>query len=139
MQALGYYLCGCNIEEKQAHSFHLLPTEPGEDPQYTSRRFDDEGFMICPEHGERRYGWRSIPASNNHPGMKHPYMSMSALEIERRMMFGKPIPKTRPLQIKSTAPDLRDYRDPQSDQMAQVVQAALAEIRAGGNGHASRL
>lgn len=124
----GDYLCGCNVEQKKNYSTHLTSVVGGE-PQYTHNRFDDEGFMVCPEHGLRRYGYASTPARDSG------YMAMSSLEIERRQMFGKPVPKERKLVINSTAPDKRDNRDPQSEQMSDAVKAALAEIRAGRNGH----
>jgi hypothetical protein len=36
----------------------LLPFDPA---------FDDEGFLVCPEHGERRYGWRSPLVTGTRP------------------------------------------------------------------------
>jgi hypothetical protein len=33
---------------------------------------DDEGFAVCPDHKQRRYGWRSLPTKlvklHKHPG-----------------------------------------------------------------------
>jgi hypothetical protein len=29
--------------------------------------FDSEGFLICPEHHQRRYGWRSARVKHNRP------------------------------------------------------------------------
>ena len=124
----GTYLCGCAEDANSTHSWHLVPgTDP---PQYTNRRYDDEGFMVCPWHGARRYGWRSVPASPNHPGPKSGYMSMTPLEIERRKYYGKSIPKKKELKIDSNAPDLRDTRDPEE---------LGKEILARSNGHEKNL
>lgn len=124
----GFYLCGCNIEDKKTYSTHMATVIGGE-PQYTSNRFDDEGFMVCPEHGLRRYGWHSTPEKNSK------FMGMSSLEIERRKMFGKAVPTQNKLKIESNVPDKRDNRDPQ--EMTDAVKAALAEIRADRNGHSN--
>jgi hypothetical protein len=99
---------------------------PGQDtPAFTSNRYDEEGFMVCPEHGERRSGWRSRNRGDD--------FAMSPLEMERRKMFGKAVPIKKPLKLKVSAPDQRDNRDPLK--MGDAVKSALAEIRAGSNGH----
>jgi hypothetical protein len=49
-------------------------------------RFDDEGFLVCPEHLQRRYGWRSPRVIYNRPDF-----SQSLLEHDQaffRELFG---------------------------------------------------
>ena len=48
------YLCGCNIKAKRGY-FHELDDKG----RSITSRTDRFGFDICPEHGERRYGWRA--------------------------------------------------------------------------------
>lgn len=49
------FLCGCNLEDKKHYS-----TFSSEDGKVLShRRFDKQGYEVCPEHGERKFGWRS--------------------------------------------------------------------------------
>jgi len=48
------YLCGCNIKTKRGY-FHELDDKG----RSITSRTDRFGFDICPEHGERRYGWRN--------------------------------------------------------------------------------
>lgn len=129
MQAPGHYLCGCNIEEKRNYCHHTLPTSPGEEPQYTSNRFDVEGFQVCPEHGDRMWGWASMTRSR-----ERPIINMSDREKERRLKLGKPVPVQKLVKPNfNNEIDKRDARDPL--EMVPVVQAALAEIRAPKNGH----
>lgn len=52
--APGHYLCGCSVRDKLNYS--LFQNVEGE----SLRRKDNEGFLVCPEHGAREYGWRSI-------------------------------------------------------------------------------
>lgn len=50
----GLYLCGCDPDEKQA--------------QYKHRRTDAEGNDVCPEHGQRMYGYLSQHAERHLKG-----------------------------------------------------------------------
>lgn len=96
----GLYLCGCNPAEKV--NYHV--------DKFNGT--DNEGFQVCPEHGERLYGWRSPRATQ--PG-QHSRLDWSKVGSK---------PGTR-FQV-SNEPDRRDNRDP----------AVLgAEIFARSNGH----
>lgn len=50
----GYYLCGCNIQLKRGYIHDI-----DDKGHSVMTRTDKAGFNICPEHGEREYGWRS--------------------------------------------------------------------------------
>ena len=64
-------ICGCKL--KQGKKISL----------------DVEGFVICPDHGLRRLGWRSVP----YRATTMPMMGVGAwseLEYERYVLFGIP-------------------------------------------------
>lgn len=81
-QLPGEFLCGCTTEEKKDYSMQV-----GKDGVLTSKRFDLQGYEICPEHGKRLVGW---------------------LSVEQR----KPRLKTRWKPVAGV--DHRDIRDPQT-------------------------
>jgi hypothetical protein len=90
----GMFLCGCDPTRKKNYRFS---TDGG---MLTSTRRDDEGFEICPEHGERLYGWNS-PLVQHKAGQE--ILSYSN-------MGGK-----RKLKLTPTVKDNRDTRDPVAD------------------------
>jgi hypothetical protein len=53
----GTFLCGCDPEQKKNYFFAIRQTPMGE--AITNKRYDDQGFEVCPEHGARFYGWAS--------------------------------------------------------------------------------
>lgn len=70
--------------------------------------FDDEGFIICTIHKQRRYGWRSLPTL---PGLKLAdwgFKGWTLLEVEAYLLFGEdPAPKD----IKNIGEITEDRRD----------------------------
>lgn len=50
----GHYLCGCNIKAKRTYHHDI-----DDNGRSVTGRKDQFGFSICPEHGEREYGWRT--------------------------------------------------------------------------------
>lgn len=48
------FLCGCNRDDKKTYSIQV-----DHSGNLRSSRFDAEHYEICPEHGERLYGWRT--------------------------------------------------------------------------------
>lgn len=57
-------------------------------------KLDSEGFIICPDHGERRYGWRSAPMKQHklHPFdpdkpkfIERPHFGLSLLDADKRV------------------------------------------------------
>lgn len=96
------YLCGCDYKEKRIQEYGVTVHSDG---SMTKKRYDREGFEVCPIHGKRLVGWYS--------------------ELERNP---KPQPRTnRPLGTPGVA-DRRDLRDP-----AELGQAHL-DRDAAGNG-----
>ena len=67
--------------------------------------FDLDGFLICLKHGQRRYGWRTVPYRGK-------TASYSALEYEQYILFGK-IPPSLRADLRTKTPDRRDNRDPE--------------------------
>lgn len=54
----GHYLCGCdpNNERIKSYTTSIDPVTQ----QLTSKRYDSQGFEVCPIHGKRLYGWNGI-------------------------------------------------------------------------------
>ncbi len=76
--------------------------------------FDADGFLVCSGHGQRRYGWRSIPMIDRGSGQKTDFSKAgwSELEVEQWVLFGVTPPVIH-LEVKSGI-DLRDNRDPKT-------------------------
>jgi hypothetical protein len=49
--------------------------------------FDSEGFLICPEHHERRYGWRSARVKGNRPDFRESRLEQDQSIV--RELFGE--------------------------------------------------
>jgi len=88
---LGLFLCGCDPVQKR--NYNVTVTNDG---VLTDRRFDDEGYEICPEHGVRLYGWAS--PSFQHPG------GQTLLD------WGK-MGSRRELKLEPSGPDRRNFID----------------------------
>lgn len=70
-------------------------------------KLDEEGFVVCPKHGARRYGWLSVPynATGGNFG------SYSPLEYEQHVLFG--VDPVREMgEIKVAVEDIRFNDDP---------------------------
>jgi hypothetical protein len=96
MIGVGTFLCGCRPEEKINYSTEFDPTTG-----MIRQRTDAQGFLVCPEHGERMYGWRS-PQKHTPLGRKLDYDAIYS-------------GKKRVLKLTATdTVDRRDNRDPQA-------------------------
>lgn len=93
------FMCGCDMPTQD----RLLG-----DPNLTSLAtvaYDEEGFLICIPHHERRQGWRSPSVGK--------FTGYSDLEFEKYVIFGQvKEPKVSAAQA-PTMPDRRDNRDPE--------------------------
>lgn len=94
------YICGCVPSEKRGYSGDGVQGFNGT-LQYTDVRYDEQGYEVCPEHGERLIGWRS-----NDPRSPH------------YILNGQGVPPTFVSPDKSVAisfdgDDHRDNRDPE--------------------------
>lgn len=99
------FICGCQTKE-------ILARENVK--TMDAVMFDDEEFLICAIHHQRRYGWRSIP---NLPGTKlmdYRFKDWTALEIEAWLVFHEPPLERKSTEITNGLVDRRDNRDPQS-------------------------
>jgi len=86
-------LCGCRLEESDPFAL------------------DEDGFVVCPTHRQRRYGWRSVPYTATRAPMQGVGM-WTELEYENFILFGvAPISKTTSVQ--SSVVDRRDNSDPE--------------------------
>lgn len=104
------FICGCQtneiIDRKNVETMDMVD-------------FDDEGFIICAIHKQRRYGWRSIP---NRPGLKlndWSFKSWTPLEIEHFLVFGEQQPPkiihhASEIEMNMVREDRRDNRDSES-------------------------
>jgi hypothetical protein len=82
------FLCGC--------------TQDVTDPEF---HHDDGGMISCPDHNQRRYGWRSV-------GRDHSYDRLTPYEFERWALFAE-IPQDEPIIVLlPEGLDRRDNRDP---------------------------
>lgn len=109
------FICGCETKEIIARE-NVKTMDTVE--------FDDEGFLICAIHKQRRYGWRSLPTL---PGLKLAdwgFKRWTPLEIEAYMLFDEdPAPRT--LNLGEISEDRRDNRAP--DTLAVPVDHLLGD------------
>lgn len=87
----GNFLCGCSPEQKKNYCYNMS----GE--ILTSKRYDDAGYEVCPEHGARIYGWNS-------PQVQH----ASGHYVPDWANAGS----SKPLKLRTDTVDKRDNRDP---------------------------
>ena len=89
------FICGCNHSTPVEH----LPT-------------DAEGFVVCPGHGQRRYGWRSLPIDPVSGFQDYSFSHWTPLQIEKFMLYGVK-PERSPFRTNTTTEDRRNNSDPQ--------------------------
>lgn len=100
------FICGCQTKE-------ILSRENIKTMDMVT--FDDEGFLVCAVHHQRRYGWRSIPNVRGTKLMDYFFKDWTALEIEAWQVFGETAPVSKTVEINTTGlVDRRDNRDPQT-------------------------
>lgn len=90
--------CGCYLTEKSKFAE------------------DAFGFLICPQHQQRRYGFLSLPKNvGKNANANYRFASWSPLEIEQYVVFGVvPARIKKPVALpQSTVVDKRDARDPE--------------------------
>lgn len=103
------FICGCEtgeiIDRENIKTMSMV-------------EYDEEDFITCVVHHQRRYGWRSIP---NRPGLKlndWSFKSWTPLEIEAWLLFGDEDGFDNELRNStmevSPNEDRRDNRDPSS-------------------------
>ena len=71
--------------------------------------------MVCPTHGMRRYGWRSLPTMDT-PAGRRPnfrFAGYTPLEVERIVFFGEEPPEKLVVLEFHRENDKRDNRDPE--------------------------
>lgn len=101
------FICGCEID-----------LDLGNDDGLT---FDDEGLLICPEHGLRRYGYLST-------GRNHKLDGLTPFQLEGHLIFGHPAEHNVGFEIRDVVgPDMRDNRDPSREDIDWL--GDLHEIR----------
>lgn len=61
MTGPGLFLCGCDPKVKFKYNVSQRP-----DGTVSGERRDEGGYLVCPEHGVRMYGWASPLVQ--HPG-----------------------------------------------------------------------
>jgi hypothetical protein len=99
----GKFLCGCWPSEKRGYSGETRANPiPGGDPVYTDKRYDSDGFEVCPEHGERMYGWKSSDPHQPHYVSNGQGMPPTFISPDRNRRGWR----------ESEFPDMRDNRDP---------------------------
>lgn len=98
------FICGCTSKME-------LPIDEEIFKTFDSVVVDEEGYIACLVHHERRYGWRSVPYSATAP-QQALTASMTPLEHEKWVVWGE-LPKLRSWPVQSRVEDRRDNRDPQ--------------------------
>lgn len=120
------FICGCRSKIDA-----VLPVTTAIFKTFDAVSIDEQGFLICFVHRERRHGWRSVPyaAMSMVPGADPAW---SPQEYERWLYWAE-IPKAKVVAVASTpgVPDIRDNRDPQ--QVGNEYLAAMAIARNGNN------
>lgn len=79
------FICGCTTSE-------ILERQNIETMDTVS--FDEEGFIQCALHHQRRYGWKSLPmiAANKGNYSDFSFGPFTPLEIEGHIVFGDILP-----------------------------------------------
>lgn len=67
----GYFLCGCHTDCARSRR-----VQGGQEIIFTS--YDEEGYLTCPKHGVREYGWRTGPVKMDASGRTMPDFSKVA-------------------------------------------------------------
>ncbi len=68
----GYFLCGCHTDRGRVRRVQ------GTHAEIIFTNYDKEGYLTCPEHGEREYGWRTGPVKMDASGRTTPDFSKMA-------------------------------------------------------------
>lgn len=114
----GQFLCGCNPARKGNYS--IVPVQAAGGVELMSgKRHDHEGYEVCPEHGQRMYGWNS-------PLVQH----SAGQEVIDYGQMGRGKARIKP----STVEDRRDTRDPVADHDEIMASWRLEHPRGGMNG-----
>lgn len=113
----GNFLCGCGRTEKMNYAANVDPKG-----NISFKRYDKEGYEVCPEHGERLYGYQT----------HHKQGAGGQTLLDYTAYAASKIPRPLKLDFDNGIPDTRDNRDPL--QMAEERQR-LVEIES--NGHAT--
>lgn len=92
----GNFLCGCSPTRDRPYRMELLPGGGG---ALTTEIKDSEGFLVCPQHGRRMYGWQTPTKRVGH-FEGHDVSNMSR--------------NKKPLKLSDPIPDTRDMRDPET-------------------------
>lgn len=117
MTASGLFLCGCNPKDYVGYAAFLISN--GGNPVYSDKRRDEQGFEVCPQHGERMYGWRS------------PYIDTPRARALDYSSFGSG------KNYKVEAEDVGDLRPHIYEELLDdKARNILARVSAGGNGSA---
>lgn len=117
MIAPGRFLCGCSPAEKKHYSGDVHRPPFSHEDIYTDKRYDRQGFEVCPEHGERMYGWKSVPVVEA-GAKRQDFSGLSSGEYK---------PSAEVLEIE----DRRDNRDPEEVFLDRKREKAQSQ-----NGHA---
>lgn len=110
----GQYLCGCDPETKLRYYSSV-----DENVVHTSRRYDERGNEVCPEHGEPMYGWRSQIIQTPRG---------RALDYSRHGTKKKNF-KLSPEEVGDRRPHIYEAL------LDEKARAVLARVHSGGNGH----
>lgn len=112
----GQFLCGCWPTDKRGYYGNIVKDAFGNDI-YTDKRFDSQGFEVCPEHGERLYGWASPTVQSPQGNEVLDYASKSNatikkldLDIEDRRDNRDPILIGKRIQAKSKKADCNGHK-----------------------------
>lgn len=116
MTSQGNFLCGCKPADKRHYSGDTIPSPVTGEPIYTDKRYDESGFEVCPEHGERMYGYAS-PAASDQAGFRPDFSNKGSGSF-----------KSWP---ELDVTDLRDNRDP--EEVYAEMKREKAQV---SNGHA---
>lgn len=108
----GNFLCGCNVP-KPGNRPYRMEVVPGSNGQLTTEIKDHQGFLVCPQHGQRLYAWNTPTTCKD---------SFDAIDYSK--MTNSKTVKIEPSE------DVRDNRDPE-----QVGREYLATRNGHNNGN----
>jgi hypothetical protein len=104
-------MCGCTYDTEfvsQSEIEQVMEAEEEEIPVETEPYelpTDEAGMLVCPKHGKRRYGWRSV-------GRHHEWDGWNPLQVERFVVFGE-IPTFKATPLVRPKHDERMNQDPE--------------------------
>lgn len=97
------FLCGCS---------HEIFSDTEDIGWWKEVSTDQQGFLVCVAHRQRRAGWNTLPSGAAKPLANWKFAGYSPLAMEQFLVYGKPLPEKTLKDVDFSIEDRRDNRDP---------------------------